>query len=322
MMKAMRLGPLVVGLALAVMPGVAAAQGRSGDRPPQGQRGQAEPRGQGQEPRGQGQGGPDRDRAPGPPAARASGQGPGQAQGRPSAAGRAPRGQARGSARVAPGQLRRGLDRLPEDVRGLARGERVAGRMVAGAAARARLRGVEAADVDVRVDAERVRILNRRGDTLLDLDDERARRLGAWDVRRLGDQRANANAPAFCESGAGHPVWGRQWCLDKGFGLGGRNDHIWGRSEIDDVVFRRRTDTGVMDRGTLVDVLGDVVLGRLALHALTLGLTEPLSGTWTADDGAPRILRLQSGDVQVAEFVDTDRDDRADLLFIVTPVWR
>ncbi|MGH7551178.1 MAG: hypothetical protein ACREK3_10605 [Gemmatimonadota bacterium] len=41
------------------------------------------------------------------------------------------------------------------------------------------------------------------------------------------DRRFPANrgrGPAFCRSGAGHPVWGRSWCLEKGFGLGDRND--------------------------------------------------------------------------------------------------
>ena len=28
------------------------------------------------------------------------------------------------------------------------------------------------------------------------------------------------NGPAFCRTGAGHPVHGRQWCRDKGYGLG------------------------------------------------------------------------------------------------------
>jgi hypothetical protein len=28
------------------------------------------------------------------------------------------------------------------------------------------------------------------------------------------------SGPSFCRSGAGHPVWGLQWCLDKGFGIG------------------------------------------------------------------------------------------------------
>ena len=28
-------------------------------------------------------------------------------------------------------------------------------------------------------------------------------------------------APSFCRSGAGHPRFGREWCIRKGFGLGG-----------------------------------------------------------------------------------------------------
>ena len=37
-------------------------------------------------------------------------------------------------------------------------------------------------------------------------------------------------SPSFCRSGAGHPVHGRAWCIDKGFGLGRsyvRHDDYW-----------------------------------------------------------------------------------------------
>lgn len=30
--------------------------------------------------------------------------------------------------------------------------------------------------------------------------------------------------PKFCRNGVGHPVFGRRWCLEKGFGLGDRDD--------------------------------------------------------------------------------------------------
>jgi hypothetical protein len=54
-----------------------------------------------------------------------------------------------------------------------------------------------------------------------------------WDDQRRGDRPG----PAFCRSGAGHPVHGRQWCRDKGFGLGG--DVLFGRTgRVDD----RRSD--------------------------------------------------------------------------------
>lgn len=60
--------------------------------------------------------------------------------------------------------------------------------------------------------------------------------------------------PAFCRSGAGHPVWGRQWCLEKGWGLGGRTVFLDGgnrvifRSGDQFVVARVRDDRGTIER--------------------------------------------------------------------------
>jgi len=57
---------------------------------------------------------------------------------------------------------------------------------------------------------------------LLGCRDDRARR----DDRDRGDDRVryegnrDVRGPAFCRSGAGHPVHGRSWCVNKGFGLG------------------------------------------------------------------------------------------------------
>lgn len=36
-------------------------------------------------------------------------------------------------------------------------------------------------------------------------------------IESRGDDR---RGPAFCRSGEGHPVHGRQWCYEKGFGIG------------------------------------------------------------------------------------------------------
>ncbi|HLM69383.1 MAG TPA: hypothetical protein VK358_17720, partial [Longimicrobium sp.] len=88
----------------------------------------------------------------------------------------------------------------------------------------------------------------------------------------------------------------------------------------DDVTWRRRTDDR-LDRGGLIGALGDVVFGRLALQAVALGYDQPLVGSWVAQPEGPRILRVHSGDHEVAEIVDTDRDDRADVLYVVQPVW-
>lgn len=35
---------------------------------------------------------------------------------------------------------------------------------------------------------------------------------------------SRGGGPKFCRTGAGHPVFGRRWCLEKGFGLGDRDD--------------------------------------------------------------------------------------------------
>jgi hypothetical protein len=63
----------------------------------------------------------------------------------------------------------------------------------------------------------------------------------------LGDdlfrtQNRRGRGPAFCRSGAGHPVHGRRWCLQKGFGLG--------RDVLFDTRRRGRTRQG------------DIVIGR------------------------------------------------------------
>lgn len=222
--------------------------------------------------------------------------------------------------RVQPARLRSGLDALAPDVRALERSSRANERMVAGAAARAQLRGVDGGAFVVRRTDDRVRVLNQRGDLLLDLDDARARDLGEWRLQRV-DRPRNGNGPPFCRSGAGHPEWGREWCIEKGWGLGGDDDVFWSRTRVDDVIFDRRPDVERMDRGTLLDVLGDVVLGRLALHALTLGLTEPLVGAWVAEPDAPYVLRIDAGERPVAELVDLDRDNRADVLLVRHTAW-
>jgi hypothetical protein len=219
--------------------------------------------------------------------------------------------QNRGSVRQA--QLPPGLQRLRTSGRS-------SDRLVAGAAAAAAYRGIEAGWLDVRQQNDVVFVRNPRGDLLLDLDERRARELGHWDLRRLGDRRAKANGPAFCRSGEGHPVWGREWCLDKGFGLGSRNGTIWSRTRVDDVVFRRTTDRDRLVRDVLIGAVGDVVFNRLAFHALTMGYQEPLHGYWVAEPNSPRILHVYSGDVAVAELVDLDRNDRVDVLYVVQPL--
>ncbi|HEU4560814.1 MAG TPA: hypothetical protein VFS20_23380 [Longimicrobium sp.] len=201
-----------------------------------------------------------------------------------------------------------------------ARGSERATRILSGATAIGRRHGLAANAVNVRTENGRVRLLNRRGDLLMDMAADRYDDIGAWRLRRMGYQQVRGNAPAFCRSGDGHPVWGREWCLNKGFGLGSRSGTLWSRGTIDDVIFRRFDYGTRLDRGGLLGVLGDLVLGRLALQALTLGYDQPLMGVWVAEPQSPRLLRVYSGSYPVAEFVDTNYDSRPEILYVVQPL--
>jgi hypothetical protein len=64
----------------------------------------------------------------------------------------------------------------------------------------------------------------RRGQVLV-LRDERGRSIivDRGDIeRRFRLNNERRRAPAFCRSGEGHPVWGPEWCIERGYGLGTR----------------------------------------------------------------------------------------------------
>jgi hypothetical protein len=51
----------------------------------------------------------------------------------------------------------------------------------------------------------------------------RARRVAALAlVAVLSAPSIGLAAPSFCRNGSGHPVHGRRWCIEKGYGLGDR----------------------------------------------------------------------------------------------------
>lgn len=216
-------------------------------------------------------------------------------------------------------------DDAPESFRVFALSPRLSERYVGRLATLAIARGIpENMLVITPTGSDRVVIANSNGVVLLDLDERRARNLGAWRVVALNDDddRDREGSPAFCRSGAGHPNWGRQWCIDKGFGLGSDNDVRWGRAvSVQDVILRRTNTTGDLTRDVLASVLGDVVFNRLAAHALTLGLAEPLVGRWAVEPSGRRVLLVNSGTVPVAEVVDSNKDDRADVLLVALKPW-
>ncbi|MGH7447220.1 MAG: hypothetical protein ACRELT_06650 [Longimicrobiales bacterium] len=144
-----------------------------------------------------------------------------------------------------------------------------------------------------------------------DYDRSRDRRDDRYDTRRVFDRRddryGSNRGPAFCRSGEGHPVMGRQWCRDKGFGLGreGSRD-IWG-----DIIFReRRYDDRRLDRSTLGDILGSVVLGRFDSYGRGYYGSGSLNGRWL--DNRSSVLQLFMGGIPIARLIDTNRDGRVD----------
>lgn len=139
-------------------------------------------------------------------------------------------------------------------------------------------------------------------------DDDRYDRNGSV----YGQQQAKSGSPSFCRSGAGHPTKGRQWCIQKGFGLG--NDR-WGRARWEDVVFdRRTTQNGRVSGSVLQDVLGRVIYGRLVNQSRLLG-GGSLYGNWL-NTGDSRVLQVQAGARPLAEFIDQNYDGRADVILL------
>ncbi len=209
---------------------------------------------------------------------------------------------------------------MPQSVRRFATSRRAHDVVLAAAVSHAFARG-RGDDLRIDPDGNGMRLANRKGDRLVFLDDESARNLGRWRVGVI-DEDLREGGPSFCRSGEGHPVWGRQWCLDKGFGLGSYQDFRWGRTtDLGDIVFSQGGFGNSLVTSALASLLGTTAFNRLALHAVTLGLVEPLTGTWYAEPTGPQLLLVNSGPLPVAEFVDVNRDNRADNMLIALRSW-
>ena len=193
--------------------------------------------------------------------------------------------------------------------------------MTGGAIAYAFARGIPENALVIAPSGSDVWIRNKKGVALVDLNDDGARNLGVWQVSPLAEP-PKQGAPSFCRSGAGHPVWGRQWCLQKGFGLGNSPDLEWAAArDIGDLTFVHPITTSTLTRDALLSLLGPVAFNRLALHALTLGYTEPLTGIWRSDATGPNVLFVNSGQWPIAEVVDGNRDQRPDLMLVALRPW-
>jgi len=149
-------------------------------------------------------------------------------------------------------------------------------------------------------------------------DARTSRRQGDVDYRyddRSGKAK-KGNGPPFCRNGQGHPVHGRRWCEEKGWGTGSGYDS-WSRADWRDVIFRR--DPGRQQRmsaPTIAGVLGDVVFGRLAGHGRSQGLGGALEGRWLPLAQGGAVMQLRMGGVPLAELADLNLDGRADMILL------
>jgi hypothetical protein len=122
---------------------------------------------------------------------------------------------------------------------------------------------IEERRIEARFESsDRDRVLVRGRDGLVIVD----RRI--LDDRHRFDRR-RGQGPAFCRSGAGHPVHGRRWCIEKGWGLGRGDVFDDGRVIVrrdggrvivrrdDDVVIRRRDRRDTIERIVDKILLGD-----------------------------------------------------------------
>jgi hypothetical protein len=129
-------------------------------------------------------------------------------------------------------------------------------------------------------------------------------------------QQQQQRGPAFCRSGEGHPVFGRQWCRDKGFGLGndrGVLDPRRDRGTWEDIIFGPQRDRRYdrdMNRSVLGDVLGAVMVGQLESYGRQFA-SGPISGRWLPDNRA-NVLQLSLGSTPFARLIDSNRDGRVD----------
>ncbi len=131
--------------------------------------------------------------------------------------------------------------------------------------------------------------------------------------RRDGERQAasGGRGPKFCRDGRGHPVHGWRWCEEKGFAP----RSIWSRGGIGDVILRNPTRRGALDRGGLIDVLGRVVLGRLA-GGSSAGTGGALTGRIFVPERGRTVVQVRSGAAPLAELTDLDGDGRVDVVLL------
>jgi hypothetical protein len=69
-----------------------------------------------------------------------------------------------------------------------------------------------------------------------------------------------------------------------------------------------------------MDILGEVVLGRIEDRGRRFGGTAPVSGRWAPTGRrGERVLQIRAGQIPLAELSDLDGDGRIDAILFYQP---
>jgi hypothetical protein len=126
-----------------------------------------------------------------------------------------------------------------------------------------------------------------------------------------------SGSPSFCRSGAGHPVYGRQWCLEKGFRVG--DGPPWAALVVDEIVFAKtpkgRIDPRPLGWQEIAEILSHTAVDMLFDQIGSPDDREKVSGQWRGgEEYGVFVLELMDGDEPLAELNDTDGDGRVDVV--------
>ena len=198
-------------------------------------------------------------------------------------------------------------------------------------------------DADRDTDRERRRRRDRGNE-----EDREERDRSERDKRGERSKRGRGKrgrGPKFCRTGEGHPVHGREWCIEQGFGLGDAryddryDDDRYGDGRYGDYDRRRwrrveardiALDVGLLDRfrdgldeDALRRTLGRDAFFRLREHQRRLrrrgrleGRLEGGGGILSGDRGGERVLRVRADGHALARFVDRDGDERVEVVLL------
>lgn len=145
--------------------------------------------------------------------------------------------------------------------------------------------------------------------------------------------RAMRSGPPFCRNGAGHPVHGHAWCVEKGFAPPRYRRYRpqrtyptprrWRQYEGSSTRFRIsyehvRRWNDVLTSAELDIILDRRTRNRLYAHRRALDLRAAIEGRWVPARGPTtgRVLQLRAGRSPLAELADWNGDWRVDAMWL------